>query len=324
MQAWQRALAVAVLVSAVVAASAARAQAAAVAPIRLVVAGAPGSPPDSLARVVGEPFAADGQPVLVEDRPGAGGALAFGAVARSAPDGHTLGIGGLAQALAPALLSTQARDHAASLLPVTQLAWTANVLVVRATSPLRSVADLLVQARSSPGALSYASAGVGTASHLAAELFRHGAGLDVRHVPFKGIPSGLTALIGEQVDFAFAGVAAALPLLRSGKLRALATAGSARLPAVPDVPTLVESGLAEARLNEWYGVFAPPATPPRVIAERAREFARVMAIPQTRASLERIGMYPVDASGPEALAAVLRSDTQRWLRLVRELNIRIE
>jgi tripartite-type tricarboxylate transporter receptor subunit TctC len=294
------------------------------APIRLVVSGAAGSPPDALARILGEPLGAAGRPVVVEDRPGAGGALAVGAVARAAPDGHTLAIVGLRQLVAPALRSASAHDNLAALAPVAQLVWTANVLVVGAASPLRSAAELAAQARSRPGEWSYASAGNGTASHLAAELFKYSARIDVQHVPFKGIPSGLTALIGGQVQFAFAGVAAALPLIQNGKLRALGTAGSARLPALPDVPTLMELGFTDVRLNERFGVAAPAATPPAVVAALAHEFARVIALPQTRARLEQIGLYPVDESGPDALAATLQREAQRWLWIARELGIRVE
>jgi tripartite-type tricarboxylate transporter receptor subunit TctC len=294
------------------------------APIRLVVAGAVGSPPDALARILGDAMGAAGQPVVVDDRPGAGGALAIGAVARAAPDGHTLAIVGLRQLVAPAARSASAPDSLPALAPVTQLVWTANVLVVSAASPLRSAAELVAQAKSRPDAWSYASAGNGTASHVAAELFKHSARIDVQHVPFKGIPSGLTALIGGQVQYAFAGVAAALPLIRSGKLRPLGTAGSARLPALPDVPTLTELGFTDVRLNERFGVAAPPGTPPAVIAALAREFARVIALPQTRARLEQLGLYPVNESGPGALDATLEREAQRWRWIVRELGIRAE
>jgi tripartite-type tricarboxylate transporter receptor subunit TctC len=294
------------------------------APIRLVVSGAAGSPPDALARILGEPLGAAGRPVVVDDRPGAGGALAIGAVARATPDGHTLAIVGLRQLVAPALRSASAHDNLAALAPVTQLVWTANVLVVSAASPLQSAAELVAQARSRPGEWSYASAGNGTASHVAAELFKHGARIDVQHVPFKGIPSGLTALIGGQVQYAFAGVAAALPLIQSGKLRALGTAGSARLPALPDVPTMIELGFTDVRLNERFCVAAPPATPPAVIAALAREFARVTALPRTRARLEQLGLYPIDESGPDALATTMQREGQRWLWIVRELGIRAE
>jgi tripartite-type tricarboxylate transporter receptor subunit TctC len=314
----------ATLASTAIGLASALAQDRAAAPIRLVVSGAAGSPPDALARVLGEALGAGGRPVVVDDRPGAGGALAVGAVARATPDGHTLAIVGLRQLVAPALRAASAPDKLPALVPVTQLVWTANVLVVSAASPLRSAAELVAQARARPGTWSYASAGNGTASHVAGELFRHSTRIDVQHVPFKGIPAGLTALIGGQVQYAFAGVAAALPLIQSGKLRALGTAGSARLPALPDVPTLAEIGFADVRLNERFAVAAPLATPPAVKAALAREFARVLALPQTRARLEQLGLYPVDDNGPDALEAALQREAQRWRWIVRELGIRAE
>ena len=195
--------------------------------IRLIVPGAAGSPPDALARIVSESLVSLGQPVIVDDRPGAIGTLAYGAVVHARPDGHTLGIVGLPLAVAPSLLPKMPYDTARDLAPVTQLVWTANVLVVRTASPLASMSDLLaLGAKAKPGRLVYASAGSGTPSHLAGELFKHRAGIDAQHVPYKGIPAGLVALMGGQVDFAFSGVATALPLIQSGKLRALGSAGT--------------------------------------------------------------------------------------------------
>jgi tripartite-type tricarboxylate transporter receptor subunit TctC len=293
-------------------------------PIRLIVPGAAGSPPDALARIIGDSLASWGQPVIVDNRPGAIGTLAYGAVARAPPDGHTLGIVGLPLAVAPSLLPKMPYDPARDLAPVTQLVWTANVLVVRAASPVASMAELLALANAKPGGLSYASAGSGTPSHLAGALLKHHAGIDVQHVPYKGIPAGLVALIGGQVDFAFSGVATALPLIRSGKLRALGSAGTRRLPALPEVPTIAELGIAGYQLNEWYGIAAPAGTPSDVLHELARELARIVAMPQVRARLEQLGLYPDVALGPDALAALIRSELARWPQMVRAADIRGE
>jgi tripartite-type tricarboxylate transporter receptor subunit TctC len=292
--------------------------------IRLIVPGAAGSPPDALARIIGEPQTEGGQPVIVDNRPGAIGTLAYGAVAKAVPDGHTLAIAGLPLAVAPSLVAKMPYDTARDLAPVTQLVWTANVLVVRASSPLASMDDLLALARARPGSLNYASAGNGTPSHLIGALFRHRAGIDVQHVPFKGIPAALAALMGEQVHFAFAGVATALPLIRSGKLRALGTAGTRRLPALPGLPTITELGIAGCELNEWYGVVAPAGTSPDVLAELARELARIVTLPQVRARLEQLGLYPDVQTGPDAFADLIRSELLRWRHIVREAGIRGE
>jgi tripartite-type tricarboxylate transporter receptor subunit TctC len=250
--------------------------------------------------------------------------LAYGAVAKAVPDGHTLGIVGLPLAVAPSLVAKMPYDTARDLAPVTQLVWSANVLVVRAGSPVTTMPDLLALAKARPGRLSYASAGNGTPSHLVGELFRHRAGIDVQHVPFKGIPAGLTALMGEQVDFAFSGVATALPLIQSGKLRALGSAGTRRLPALPGLPTIAELGIAGCELNEWYGVAAPAGTPPDVLAHLARELARMVASPQVKPRLEQLGLYPDVPTGPDALAGLIRSELLRWRQIVREVGIRGE
>ena len=292
--------------------------------IRLIVPGAAGSPPDALARIISESLASLGQPVIVDDRPGAIGTLAYGAVAKAVPDGHTLGIVGLPLAVAPSLMAKMPYDTVRDLAPVTQLVWSANVLVVRAASPVASMPDLLALAKARPGSLSYASAGSGTPSHLVGELFRHRASIDVQHVPFKGIPAGLTALMGEQVDFAFSGVATALPLIQSGKLRALGSAGTRRLPALPSLPTIAELGIAGCELNEWYGVVAPAGTPPDVVAQLARELTHIAALPQVKTRLEQLGLYPDVPPGPDALAGLIRSDLLRWRQTVREVGIRGE
>ena len=241
-------------------------------------------------------------------------------VAKAVPDGHTLATIGLPQMVAPGLVSEMPYDTARDFAPVTQLVWSANVLVVRASSPLATVADYVASAKARPGALTYASGGNGTPSHLASELLKYRAGIDVRHVPYKGISAGLAGLMGEQVDIAFAGIATALPLVRSGRLRALATAGAQRLPALPDLPTIAELGFAGYQQNEWYGVVAPAGTPPEVIARLAVELTRIVALPETQARLTHLGLYPVEKSGPEALAALIRAELVRWKQLVRDVG----
>ena len=293
-------------------------------PIRLMVPGAAGSPPDALARIIGEPLAALGQPVVVENRPGGVGTLALGVVAKAAPDGHTLGILGLTQMVAPSLLREMPYDTERDLAPVTQLVWTANIVVVHPSSSIATVAEFVALAKAKPRQLTCASAGNGTPSHLALALFMHHAGIELQHVPYKGIPAGLAAVMGEQVDIAFSGVATALPLVRSGKLRALATAGARRLPALPDLATIAESGFSDYQLNEWYGVVAPARTPPEVVAKLAAEMARVVAMPETQARLTRLALYPPENLGPEALGALIRAGLPRWQQIVRDTGIRAD
>jgi len=294
-------------------------------PIRLIVSSPPGTPPDAVARIVAEPLAAAlGKPVVVDNRPGGNGTIGMGAAAKAAADGHTLGHIGLPQMVAPSLMSELPYDLARDLVPVTQLTWTANILVVHPSSPLQTVADFVAVAKAKPGALTYASAGNATPSHLASELFKRRAGIEIQHVPYKGIAAGLAAVMGEQVDIAFAGAATALPLVKSGKLRALATAGARRLPAVPDLPTIGELGFAGYQLNEWHGVVVPAGTPPQVIAKLTAELARIVSSPETKGRLAHLGLYPADELGPEALAALIQTEVPRWRKIVREAGIRAD
>ncbi len=291
-------------------------------PIRLIVSVSPGSPPDSLARIIAEPLAAAlGQPVVVENRPGGAGTIGMSAVAKAAPDGHTVGMIGLPQIVAPSLVPEMPYDTARDLAPVTQLTWTANVLVVRPSSPLKTVAEFVAMAKAKPGQLTYASAGNGTPSHLASELFKRHAGIEVQHVPYKGAPVALAALLGGQVDIAFGGVATAAPLIKSGKLRALGTASVRRLPALSDLPTIAELGFAGYQLNEWQGVVVPAGTPAEVIAKLVSEMARVVALPETQARLAHLGLYPAEKLGPDALGALIRAELPRWKQIVREAGI---
>jgi tripartite-type tricarboxylate transporter receptor subunit TctC len=294
-------------------------------PIRLIVSGAAGTPPDALARIVAEPLsAALGKPVMVDNRPGGSGILAMGMLAKAAPDGHTLATIGLPQIVAPSLMTELPYDTLRDFAPVIQLAWSANVLVVGTASSLRGLSDFVTLAKAKPGALTYASGGNGTPSHLASELLKRHAGIDVRHVPYKGIPAGLAAVMGDQVDIAFAGIATALPLVRSGRLRALATAGAQRLPALADVPTIAEVGFPGFQQNEWYGVVAPAGTPPEVIARLAADLARIVTRADVHARLTHVGLYPVEKSGPEALGALIRTELPRWRAIVREAGIKAE
>ena len=294
-------------------------------PIRLIVPVSPGSPPDSLARIITEPLAAAlGQPVVVENRPGGAGTIGMSAVAKAAPDGHTVGMIGLPQIVAPSLVPEMPYDTARDLAPVTQLTWTANVLVVRPPSPLKTVAEFVAMAKAKPGQLTYASAGNGTPSHLASELFKRHAGIEVQHVPYKGAPAALAALLGGQVDIAFGGVATAVPLIKSGKLRALGTASVRRLPALSDLPTIAELGFAGYQLNEWQGVVVPAGTPAEVIAKLVSEMARVVALPETQARLAHLGLYPAEKLGPDALGALIRAELPRWKQIVREAGIHVD
>ncbi len=294
-------------------------------PLRLIVSALPGTPPDALSRIIAEPLAGTlGKPVVVDNRAGGSGTIGIGIVVKASPDGHTLGTIGLPLIVAPYLVAGATYDLVRDLTPVTQLVWTANILVVRPASAMTSVAEFVALAKTRPGQLSHASAGNASPSHLAAELFKHRARIEVRHIPYKGITAGLAAVMGGEIDITFAGIATALPLVQAGKLRALAGAGARRLPALPDLPTLAELGYAGSQLNEWYGVVVPAGTPPSIVARLASEMAQIVASPQTNTRLALLGLYPADKPGPEAFSTLIRLEAPRWKQIVRDVGIRAQ
>jgi tripartite-type tricarboxylate transporter receptor subunit TctC len=289
-------------------------------PIRLLSGAPPGTPGDLAARAIAEPLAAHlRQPVLVENRPGAINTIALAAVARAEPDGHTLGILGMPSTVAPSLLPAMPYDTARDLAPVRQLSWVSNVLVVH-PSAVGSVADLVAAARARPQALTYASGGNGTPAHLAAALFSLGAGIQLRHVPYKGAVAGVAAVMGGQVDLMFAVAPAVLGQLRAGKLRALATPAPARLEALPEVPTLAELGFA-VDVRDWHGIVAPAAVPKPVLAELESGIAAALARPEVKERLARIGLEPAESSAG-AFGVLIRSELQKWRRVVTDAGIK--
>lgn len=294
-------------------------------PIRIIVGTTPGSPPDIVARLLGERLvAALGQPVVVENRPGAIGSIGLNAVAKATPDGYTFGFISLGYLLSPTLLPHVPFDMVADLAPVIQTNWESQLLVVRASSPWKSVKDIVAHAKSQPERMTLASGGNATPAHLTGEFFKRHAGISIRHVPFKGAPAGVTAVVGEQVDLMFAATPAAGPHLQSGRLRALATPAPRRVPAFPDVPTMVELGYAGVEIRSWHGVVAPSASPKPIIARMAGEIAKITESPDIKARFLTLGMEAAAEGGSDAFGKFLRSEFARWSKLVRDAGIRAE
>jgi tripartite-type tricarboxylate transporter receptor subunit TctC len=311
----------ALVIFALLAAANAAAQPFAHRPVRLITGAPPGTPGDVVARIVAEPLAPRlGQPVIVENRAGAINTIALAAVARAEPDGHTLGVLGMPSTVAPSLLASMPYDTARDLAAVRQLSWVSNVLVVRPSSQWRSVAELVAAAKARPGELAYASGGNGTPAHLAAALFSQRAGVELRHVPYKGVVAGVAAVMGEQVDLMIAVAPAALANIRAGKLRALATPAPARLAALPEVPTLAELGYA-VDVRDWHGVVAPAATPKRIIAALGAALSEVLALPDVKERLARVGLEPAESSA-DAFALHIRAEVQKWARVVSDAGIK--
>lgn len=289
--------------------------------IRLISGAPPGTPGDVVARIVAEPLGARlAQPVIVENRAGAINTIALAAVARAEADGHTLGILGMPSTVAPSLLASMPYDTLRDLAAVRQLSWVSNVLVVRAEASLGSVADLVAQAKSRPRELTYASGGNGTPAHLAAALFGQRAGIDLRHVPYKGVVAGVAAVLGAQVDMMMAVAPAALPQIRAGKLRALATPAPARLAALPETPTLAELGYA-VDVRDWHGIVAPAATPKHIVAALESALDEVLLRSDVKERLARVGLEPAESSA-DAFASHIRAEVRKWERVVSDAGIK--
>ena len=294
-------------------------------PIRLITSSPPGSPPDVAARVYGERLAvALGHSIVVDNRPGAIGTIALHAVTKAAPDGYTLGVLAMSQVLAPALLPELPYDIVRDLFPVAQLAWASHILVVRASSPWKSVPEMIAHAKLRPGGVTFASGGNATPAHIAGEFLKQRAGIDIRHIPYKGAIAGVAAILGEQVDLMFAAATASGPHIRSGRLRALATPAPQRLAGYPDVPTMVELGFAAFEIQEWFGVVAPAKTRREIIARMAEEIAKVGSAPGTKEQLGVHGLEPAGKAGSEAFGTLVRSELDKWAVVVRNAGLRAD
>ncbi len=292
-------------------------------PIRLIVNFGTGGAPDMVARLYAPRLSeALGQPVVVENRAGAGGNIGVEAVARSAADGYTLlSSASSSFVIGPHIYTKLAFDPVKDIVPVAAAALTPMYLVVRPGLPAATVAELVAHARANPGKLNYGSAGAGTLPHAAAEMLLRTAGIRATHVPYKGSGAALAALLGDQVDFVFdPGVA--IPQVKAGKVRLLAVGSAARSPGFQDTPTLREAG-ADMTAVSVVGLFAPAGTPAEIVARLNRELARIMQAPESRAALSAMAAEGITAS-PQEFAAQLTRDRERFGVIVREAGIRAE
>ncbi len=276
--------------------------------IKIVVPFTAGSATDIMARVVGEKLqAAWGQPVVVENRPGAGGTLGATQVAKSEADGHTLLVVSTGHVVNPVLYSGIQYDTLGDFAGVSPLAALPSMLVVGAGSPIKTVAELLAAARAKPGALNYASAGVGSATHVNAEKFRAMANLQITHIPFKGTPETIVEVSTGRADFMFTPILASLPAVRENRLRAIAVSTSKRSSALPNVPTVAESGLPGFVFDFWIGMLAPSKTPKPVLAKLNGEIARILALPEVKERMNTLGAEPMPMS-PEQFDAYIKDE----------------
>ncbi len=318
--------AVMVVIAAAVAAPAVQAQAPyPTKPIRIVVPFPAGGTTDILARAVAQKLTEmGGQPVVVDNRPGAGGNIGAELVAKSAPDGYTLLMGTVGtHAINPGLYAKMPYDHQRDFAPVILVAGVPNVLVVNPAVPATSVQELIAYGKANPGKLNFASSGSGTSIHLAGELFKTMSGVQMTHVPYKGSSPALTDLLGGQVQLMFDNLPSALPHIKAGKLRALAVTSAQRAPALPDVPTVAEAGLPGFEASSWFGLLAPAGTPKEIIAKLNAEVAKWLATPEARDKLTAQGANAV-GSAPDAFAQYIAAETIKWLKVVKESGAKVE
>ncbi len=293
--------------------------------VRIVVPFGPGGSADLVARLLGQRMTESlGQPVIVENRPGAGAMLGNELVAKSAPDGYTLTMGTLGPfAVNQSLFRKVPFDSQRDFAPITLTGASSHVLVVHPSMPVKSLADLVALAKQRPGQLTFASSGIGNATHLTGELFKSMAGVDVVHVPYKGGGAAVADLIGGHVAYSFASMPSALPHVRAGRLRALAVAPAQRVATAPELPTVAESGLPGFASEDWQGVLAPAKTPQDIVARLNGEIHKVLGAPELREKLENQG-FQVRLSTPQQFSDLIRSESAKWAKIVKDANIRID
>jgi tripartite-type tricarboxylate transporter receptor subunit TctC len=293
-------------------------------PLRAIVPVGAGSATDVVHRLVLEQLSAQlGQPIVVENRVGAGGTIGSALVAKAAPDGYTILAHGSAHTIAPALYKTLPYDPSRDFIAVVPVGISPNVLVASPARGWNTVADLVATAKARPDALNFSSVGVGTATHLSAERFVSSAGIRAMHVPFKGGAEAMLEVIAGRVDFFFGPVALVLPQIREGKLRALAVNAAGRSAALPDVPTLREAGIKDADYPIWFGLFAPAKTPSDIVDKLSRETLAALRVPTVRGKLAALGVDPMVMS-PTQFATYVDSEIGLNAELARKAGLKAQ
>jgi tripartite-type tricarboxylate transporter receptor subunit TctC len=302
----------------------ARAQAWPTRPVRVIVPFPAGGGADAIARLVGQRLTEIwGQQVLIENRGGAGGNLASDAAARSPPDGYTLYLAGDFQATNQFIYPRLSYDPVADFTPVSLVVQFPVVIVVPNSSPANTLGEFIALAKREGGKLTYASPGYGTSPHLAAELFKRVAGIELTHVPYRGAAPALQDLIPGRVDSFFNNIAPVVPLMKQGQLRAIAVTSAKRAPAVPDLPTVAESGMPHFDVSGWYAFFVPARTPPEIITKMHADTVTTLADPTVKRRLEELALFVVGSS-PAELAAFLKAETDKWGPVIKAAGISIK
>ncbi|MBP0637514.1 tripartite tricarboxylate transporter substrate binding protein [Cupriavidus sp. AcVe19-6a] len=291
-------------------------------PIRLVVPFSAGSATDILARILGTKMAEGGSyQVIVDNRPGAGGTVGATGVAKAAPDGYTLILVSVGHAINATLYPKLGYDTVKDFAPVSLVASVPNVLVVNAASKYKSVRDVVAAAKATPGALNFDSAGSGSSTHLSGEMFKMQAGIDIAHIPYKGTGEALTDVMAGRGDMMFAPTVSAMPFVRQGKLRALAVTTARRASALPDIPTVAESGFPAYAFDSWFGILAPAGTPREIVDALNAEIGKALSSPDVRERLAAQGAEPRHSS-PQEFAAHIQAEIGKLAPVVRQSGVR--
>ncbi|MBI3056932.1 MAG: tripartite tricarboxylate transporter substrate binding protein [Betaproteobacteria bacterium] len=293
-------------------------------PIRMIIGYPPGGGTDIVARLVAQQLADSlGQQVVVDNRSGANTMLAAGLAAKAAADGYTLLFASASLTINPSLYSKVPYDAARDFAPVTLVASTPFVLVVQSSFSARSVRELVTLAKSKPGELMYSSGGSGSTGHLAAELFKSTAGVEIQHIPYKGLAAAITDLLGGRVSLTFASLPSVAPLIKAGRLKALALTTTERLATLPDLPTMAESGFSGYDVNQWFGVLVPAGTPRAIIVKLNTEIRQFLNKPEVKERFSLVGAEPVSNS-PEQFGAYIKADLSKWAKVVSMTGARVD
>ena len=291
-------------------------------PVRIIVPFPPGGPADVIGRMFADKLQGLwGQPVVIDNRAGAAGNVGSEVTAKSAPDGYTILLCASSHVTNSALYAKLPYDPIRDFTPISQVAYYALMLVTHPSVPVASLRELVAYAKANPGKLSWASAGSGTPTHLTAELFRAASGIDFLHVPYKGAAPATNDLLGGQVQAMFNNPVSALPHVRSGQLRGLATTGAQRSPTAPDLPTVAELGYPGFEAGTWYALLGPVAMPKDIASKVAADANAVLRMADIRSRLAAQGVEPVGTT-PEQLLAIMNADLEKWTKVIRAANIK--
>ena len=293
-------------------------------PIRVIDAYPPGGSTDIVARLIGPKFQeSQGQPWVIDNRPGAQGIIGTDIVAKAPPDGYTLLMFTGSHTVHPSIYKNLPYDLVKAFAPVTQTTTTTNVLVVHPSVPARTVKELIALAKARPGGLNFASGGPGSSTHMAAELFKSMAGIRMTHIPYKGAAPAVMATVGGETDLVFGSMPAAAPHIRSGRLRALGVSTAKRAIAMPELPTIAEAGLPGYESTNATGVLAPAGTPREIVAKLQQEIARVLNLPDIRERLLSLGAEPVGGT-PEQFGEFIRTEIAKWAKVVKATGMELQ